>query len=151
MRAAMFDQHSRTRSGPRATRRARPTTALVLVAFCTLLAGCGQRGPLYYPVLPKSPGDSAAITATPSPRPLPTPQTRLLDGVPSTIIAAPDVSLPEAGASTMPIPTKAVPATTPAAGTSNGSATPSGDTQSNSNNPSSGDAPAGAAGEPTRP
>jgi hypothetical protein len=108
-------------------------------------------------VLPKSPGDtSGAISSSPAMlRPLPTPQTRLLDGIPSTIIAAPDVSLPEAGESTMPIPTKAVPATTPAAGTSNGSATQQNDPQTGNANPSSGEsdppAPAGAAGNTLKP
>jgi len=92
-------------------------------ALFALLAACGQRGPLYLPKLPasgpnpaSSPGGTQTAPVVAVPMQLPTPQTRLLDGTPSTIIAAPEVSMPEAGLSTMPYPTEPAPATTPSAG-----------------------------------
>jgi predicted small lipoprotein YifL len=114
--------NSKTRgAGPYRARSAIGIAALI--AFCTLLGACGQRGPLYYPVLPPV---NAADSALPGPLPqmqnLPTPQTRLMNGAPMTNVAEPEVSLPQAGDSTMPILHQPVQAVTPPAGTTNGSA-----------------------------
>jgi len=91
--------------------------------LCATLVGCGQRGPLYLPHLPPEPATAqapavanGAAPVVPIPLQLPSPQTRLLDGTPSTIIAAPEVSMPEAGLSTLPYPTEPSPAITPSAG-----------------------------------
>jgi len=91
------------------------------------LGACGQRGPLYYPVLPPvNSADTVMPQNLPKLQNLPAPQTRLMNGAPMTNLAEPPVSLPEAGESTMPAPNQALPANTPAAGSSNGSAlTPS--------------------------
>jgi predicted small lipoprotein YifL len=137
----------------------RSASCLAIVAFCTLLAGCGQRGPLYYPVLPPlNSADTAMPANMPMLQALPSAQSPLMDGTPTTIIAAPPTLLPGAGDSTMPIATRPAPAATPVltpeqtAPAANGGASSASSSSSSASTssaaPSTTPAAAGASGQP---